>query len=147
MVDEFDKRLIEELKNLEFSDLYGSERAKSTIGLTLFHSRQKAGLTQKQVSEIFGVRQPYIAQLESGEANPTVGTVGKLLSRLGLKLVAEVEPLFPQEKQPLHNDISDTNKANILGGTRSSNNSIAETETQWKNSDALFLSSTADLKI
>jgi transcriptional regulator with XRE-family HTH domain len=92
-----EQNLNEELKDPEFAGLYGSECAKTEIGLALFHARQQANLTQKELSEKLGVRQPYIAQLESGEANPTIGALGKMLAALGLKMVIKVEPLTPQE--------------------------------------------------
>jgi transcriptional regulator with XRE-family HTH domain len=95
MVDELEKDLIEDLRDPEFSGLYGSECARSEYGLTLFHARQALHLTQKQLAEKLGVRQPYIAQLESGEANPTLGAAGKLLAALGLKMVIGLEPLSP----------------------------------------------------
>jgi HTH-type transcriptional regulator / antitoxin HipB len=98
MVDELEKDLIKDLKDPEFAGLYGSECARSEYGLTLFHARQALHLTQTQLAEKLGVRQPYIAQLESGEANPTLGAAGKLLAALGLKMVIGVEPLAPREE-------------------------------------------------
>jgi transcriptional regulator with XRE-family HTH domain len=98
MLEEWERDLIEELKDFDFAALYGADRAKSGFGLALLHARQKAKLTQKELSDKLGVRQPYIAQLESGEANPTLGAAGKMLAALGLKMVIEVEPLAPQEK-------------------------------------------------
>jgi transcriptional regulator with XRE-family HTH domain len=98
MVDELERDLIGELKDPEFAGLYGAECARSEYGLALLHARQSADVTQKELSEKLGVRQPYIAQLESGEANPTLGTAGKMLAALGLKMVISVEPLAPQER-------------------------------------------------
>jgi transcriptional regulator with XRE-family HTH domain len=97
MLEDWEKDLIEELRDPEFAALYGADRAKSGYGLALLHARQAANITQKELSEKLGVRQPYIAQLESGEANPTLGTAGKMLAALGLKMVISVEPLAPQE--------------------------------------------------
>jgi ribosome-binding protein aMBF1 (putative translation factor) len=98
LTDELERDLIEELKDFEFAGLYGAECAKSTYGWALLHARQAANVTQKELSEKLGVRQPYIAQLESGEANPTLGTAGKMLAALGLKMVITVEPLAPPGK-------------------------------------------------
>jgi len=146
MVNEIEQALIEELKDPEFAKLYGSERARSVIGLLLFHARQKAGLTQKEVSEKLGVRQPYIAQLESGEANPTIGMIGKLLARFGLELVADVESLSPQEK-PAQCGVYNTNIANLVGNIRTADYAIGAGEAQRVNTSPLNLSSTADIKL
>ena len=77
--------------------------------LTLYKARQKAKMTQKDLSVKLGLSQPYIAKLESGEANPTLGTAGKILAELGLRLVIETAPLASQpddsseeEDQPRH---------------------------------------------
>jgi ribosome-binding protein aMBF1 (putative translation factor) len=99
MADEIERDLIEELKDPEFAKAYGAECARSEFGLALFQARQKSNLTQMELAEKLGVSQPYIAQLERGEANPTLGKAGKILSALGLKMVITIEPLAPAEKE------------------------------------------------
>src|SRR3972149_2966304 len=96
MLSELDKDLIEELKNPEFAQGYGGERLKSNIGWAMLEARRKAGVTQKELAEKLGLSQPYIAKLESGEANPTLGTVGRIFAALGLQVVVETAPLAPQ---------------------------------------------------
>jgi transcriptional regulator with XRE-family HTH domain len=98
MVDELQRDLIQDLQDPEFAKSYGAECAKSEFGLALFHARQAASLTQQQLAEKMGVRQPYVAQLESGEANPTLSVAGKLLATLGLKMLINLAPLQPQEE-------------------------------------------------
>jgi len=85
--------LKEELKNPEFVKEYGSEVAKNEIGKTLFKIRKRMPLTQKQLSDKLGISQPYIAKLESGEANPTIGSVGEILAVLGFILVTDTVPM------------------------------------------------------
>src|ERR1035437_1014184 len=97
MVEEWETDLIEELKDPEFAEMYGADRAKSSFGLAIFHARQNANMTQKQLSEKLGVSQPYIAQIESGETNPTLEAAGKMLAAIGLKMVIHVESLGPRE--------------------------------------------------
>jgi transcriptional regulator with XRE-family HTH domain len=99
MVDKWKEDLINELKDPEFAEMYGAESAKSEFGLVLFHNRQAAKLTQKQLAEKLGVKQPYIAQVESGEVNLTLEAAGKMLAVLGLKMVISTEPLAPREKE------------------------------------------------
>ena len=93
MIDEWEKDLQIELEDPEFAKSYGAECATSGFGLTLLHARQKQKLTQQQLSDRLGIRQPYIAQLESGEANTTLRSAGKILASLGLKLVITTVPL------------------------------------------------------
>ena len=52
----------------------------------LIQARQEQGLTQKQLEELSGVKQPVIARMERGTSNPSVSTIMKLLAPLGKKL-------------------------------------------------------------
>jgi ribosome-binding protein aMBF1 (putative translation factor) len=101
MLDQLERDLIEELKDIEFAKSYGSECAKSEYGLVLFHARQAANLTQKELADKLGVKQPYIAQVESGETNPTLDALGRMLAVLGLKIIMNTEPIAPQEAVPV----------------------------------------------
>lgn len=48
--------------------------------------RQERGLTQKQLEEMSGVRQPVIARIETGTVTPRLRTLVRLLLPLGKKL-------------------------------------------------------------
>jgi ribosome-binding protein aMBF1 (putative translation factor) len=48
-------------------------------------ARLAAGLTQRQLAEKMGVKQPFIARLERPDAYPTVRTLQKIAKALGLK--------------------------------------------------------------
>ncbi len=53
----------------------------------LIKARQERGITQKQLEEMSGVRQPVIARLETGTTDPRLNTVMKILYSLGKTLV------------------------------------------------------------
>ena len=53
----------------------------------LIKARQERGITQKQLEEMSGVRQPVIARLETGTTDPHLNTVMKILYSLGKTLV------------------------------------------------------------
>lgn len=48
--------------------------------------RQKQGLSQQQLAERVGTRQPVISRLESGEGNPTLHLLQRVATALELKL-------------------------------------------------------------
>ena len=102
MTHTFDEYLEEELRDPEFARGFGEARAKSSFAITLGLARAKAGLTQKELANKAGVSQAYIAKLEGGEANPTLGRIGSLLAILGLSLVTDVTPLSPNADVPTH---------------------------------------------
>ena len=100
------KDLLEELKNIEFAKLYGAESAKMDFAVTLLKARENANLTQKEFAAKLGISQPYIAKLESGEANPTLGTIGSIMAMLGLRLVTNTNALSPEpEEVPANNNV------------------------------------------
>ena len=92
--------LIDRLKDPEYAKLYGAEQAKVDFAITLAKARKSADLTQKGLSEKLGISQPYVAKLEGGEANPTLGTIGSLLATLGYQLVTQTAPLSPEPILP-----------------------------------------------
>lgn len=52
----------------------------------IIRSRQEHGLTQKQLEEMSGVKQPIIARLEKGSTDPQLSTLLKVLAPLGKTL-------------------------------------------------------------
>lgn len=85
-----------ELHDPEFRKLYGTAEAKSELAVAIADARHGLGLTQEEMSKKAGVSQPYIAKLESGEANPTVGAIGSMLAILNLRLTMETASLLPK---------------------------------------------------
>ena len=72
-------------------DLFSTEEiAESNLRVALIteliQARQEQGLTQKQLEELSGVKQPVIARMERGTSTPSVSTIMKLLAPLGKKL-------------------------------------------------------------
>ena len=85
-----------ELHDPEFRKLYGTAEAKSELAVAIADARHGLGLTQEEMSKKAGVSQPYIAKLESGEANPTVGAIGSMLAILNLRLTMQTASLLPK---------------------------------------------------
>ncbi|MBR2177006.1 MAG: helix-turn-helix transcriptional regulator [Clostridia bacterium] len=53
---------------------------------TLISIREEQGISQRQLAEMIGIKQPAIARLESGRAAPNINTLKKLLAPLGYTL-------------------------------------------------------------
>ncbi len=95
MTRTFKDDLAQNLRDLEFAKGFGAARAKSNFAITLAEARRQLNLTQQQLAARLGVSQAYIAKLEGGEANPTLGTIGSLLAILGLSLTTDTTTLSP----------------------------------------------------
>ncbi len=87
--------LVYRLKNSEYAKLYGSEQVKADLAITLSKARHSLNMTQKQFADKLKLSQPYIAKLESGDANPTIGAIGAMLAAVGLSLVTHTKLLLP----------------------------------------------------
>jgi ribosome-binding protein aMBF1 (putative translation factor) len=57
----------------------------------MIEAREERGLSQRELSELSGVKQPAIARLESLRATPQIDTLFKLLHPLGYTI--EIVPL------------------------------------------------------
>jgi len=90
--------IMEEVRDLEFAKEYGEELAKINVAVTMAKARTEKGLTQEQLAERAGTSQPYIAKLESGYANPSIGAVAKILAVMGFRLVPGKDSLVPETK-------------------------------------------------
>ena len=92
--------LLKRLEDPEYAKLYGEENAKVDFAITLAKARKSLNLTQRSIAEKLGISQPYVAKLEGGEANPTLGTIGRLLATINLRLVTGTASLKPEPVQP-----------------------------------------------
>lgn len=90
------RRLSEDLQDNETRFSYGEELAKLDFAVVLGKARRSMGITQDQLAHLLGVKQPYIARLESGEANPTIGQVGKTLAAIWHRLSIGTSSLIPE---------------------------------------------------
>lgn len=84
------------LRDPDFRREYGAQTMKYDLAAALVEARQAKKLTQKGLAERIGVSQAYIAKLESGAANPTIGLVGSLLATLWLRSRFQLVPLAPR---------------------------------------------------
>ena len=67
----------------------------AVIGANVAILRKRAKLTQKQLAEACGISTPRISEFESGLANPTVETLERIASELGVT----VSRLFQKPRQ------------------------------------------------
>jgi len=90
----FKEDLEREVADLEFAQEFGAAAAKTELALTLASARRSASCTQKDLARSLGTNQSYIAKLEAGDANPTIGRIGKILATLGLRLSTKAVALI-----------------------------------------------------
>jgi DNA-binding XRE family transcriptional regulator len=76
--------------DLRLELLTPEERAETDVKIALLseiiNARMDNGLTQKQLEEISGVKQPVIARLEKGTTDPQLSTMIRILASMGKTL-------------------------------------------------------------
>jgi len=85
----FEDLLKEEIKDPEFRAEYEALEPEFAIIQAMIDARKNAGITQKQLSEITGIAQSDISKLETGVANPSLKTMQRLASGMGMQLKVE----------------------------------------------------------
>ncbi len=84
--DEFDREHFTPEEIAE-SDLHAA------LITALVQARQEKGLSQRELEALSGVKQPQIARMEKGEANPQLDTLLKVLAAMGKTLA--IVPIKP----------------------------------------------------
>ncbi|MFQ8599956.1 MAG: helix-turn-helix domain-containing protein [Oscillospiraceae bacterium] len=90
----------------EFDDLYNdpditppAERAKIEFEVALIgkliEARERRGLSQRELADLAGLKQPAIARLESMKTTPQIDTLFKILQPLGYTLA-----IIPTDNPP-----------------------------------------------
>ena len=85
--------LNEQLKNPEFKKEYDALDAEYSLIQAMLDARKAAGLTQKDLSVRTGIAQTDISKMENGNANPSLRTLQRLATGMGMKLKLEFVPL------------------------------------------------------
>jgi ribosome-binding protein aMBF1 (putative translation factor) len=74
------------LKNSAVKAEYDAFVPEYTVIKSIIANRQKRGLSQQQLAERVGTRQPVISRLERGGGNPTLNLLQRVANALDLKL-------------------------------------------------------------
>jgi transcriptional regulator with XRE-family HTH domain len=75
-----------------------SDLTARLVGKAVAEGRRKAGITQVQLAQRMGVHASYIAGLETGRRNLTVGQLGSVAQALGMRLNVGFEPVPEQQR-------------------------------------------------
>ena len=88
----FNTFLEEQKKDPEFKKEYDALEPEFAIVQAMIDARKKSGLTQKELADKTGIAQGDISKLENGSANPSLKTLRRLASGMGMRLKLEFVP-------------------------------------------------------
>ncbi len=89
----FNDYLQKKLENPVFKAEYDALEPEFAIIQAMIDARKSGGMTQKQLAEKTGIAQGDISKLENGSANPSVRTLQRLASGMGMRLKVEFIPV------------------------------------------------------
>ena len=88
----FNDFLNEQLQDEELKAEYDALEPEYAIIQAMIDARKSRGITQKELSERTGIAQGDISKLENGNGNPSVRTLQRLASAMGMSLKIEFIP-------------------------------------------------------
>ena len=89
----FRETLNDQMNNPDFRAEWESLEPERQIIRAILDGREKNNMTQKQLSEATGIGQADISRLENGTANPSLRTMKRLASGMGMRLQIELVPM------------------------------------------------------
>ena len=92
-MSDFKNYLDKQLQDKEFKEEWETLEPEFSVLQAMIEARKSAGLTQKQLAEKTGITQADISKLESGNANPSLRTLQRLASGMGMKVKIEFRPI------------------------------------------------------
>lgn len=92
MATKFNDFLSEQMNNPEIKKEYDAIAPEFAIIQAMIDARQSSGMTQKQLADKTGIAQSDICRLERGNANPSLRTLQRLASGMGMRVKIEFVP-------------------------------------------------------
>lgn len=89
----FRETLNEQLRDPEFQAEWDALEPERQIVRAMLMGRERADLTQQQLAEATGIAQADISRLENGTANPSLRTLKRLASGMGMRLKVDFVPM------------------------------------------------------
>ena len=71
---------------------YEAARIRYELGRVVRARREQLGMTQEQLAERAGLKQPAVARFEAGGTMPTIPMLERLAEALGMRLRVQLEP-------------------------------------------------------
>ena len=111
-----DEILQEELQDPEFRAEWERTALARAVALAIVRYRGDHGLSQRDLAERLGMKQPQVARLELGEVNPSMETLMRVSGQLGIEFTTDVRPAGTT----VHNVTKRAQANNLVGSVRTS---------------------------
>ena len=95
-----DDVLAQELEDPEFREQWERTALARWIAVEVSHYRAVHSLSQRELADQLGMKQPQIARIETSEHNPSLDTLARLATGLDLELLIDIRPQGRDAKLP-----------------------------------------------
>jgi transcriptional regulator with XRE-family HTH domain len=85
------------------------------VAVAIVGFRAEHDLSQRELADRLGMKQPQVARLELGEVNPSIETLMKISAQLGIEFTIDVRPAGT----PVHNITKRAQTQNVVGTSTS----------------------------
>src|SRR5260370_25227130 len=72
------------------------------VAVAIVSYRAEYDLSQRDLAQRLGMKQPQVARLELGEVNPSMDTLMRISSRLGIEFTIDIRRAGPPAPNPSH---------------------------------------------
>lgn len=80
------------MRDLDYRREHERTRLANDVAIKVIKYRVSHGLSQAALGRLLGMRQPHVARLESGDHEPSLSTLARLSTALGLDFSVTVKP-------------------------------------------------------
>ena len=110
-----DELIAEQLRtDPEFRAEWERTALARAVAVAIVRHRGEHDLSQRDLAELLGMKQPQVARLERGEINPSVASLMRISSRLGIEFTIDVRPAG----EPARNVTKRAQSENVVGSVR-----------------------------
>jgi transcriptional regulator with XRE-family HTH domain len=88
-----DELIAEQLRtDPEFRAEWERTALARAVAVAIVRYRTKRGISQRELADLLGMKQPQVARLELGEVNPSIDTLVRISAKLGIEFTIDVRP-------------------------------------------------------
>ena len=110
-----DELIAEQLRSdPEFRAEWERTALARAVAVAIVRYRSEHDLSQRELAERLGMKQPQVARLELGEVNPGMETLMRVSGQLGIEFTIDVRPAGT----PVHNVTERAQANNLVGSFR-----------------------------
>jgi transcriptional regulator with XRE-family HTH domain len=111
-----DELIAEQLRtDPEFRAVWERTALARAVAVAIVRYRVEHDVSQRELAKRLGMKQPQVARLELGEVNPSIDTLMRVSSRLGIEFTIDVRPAGA----PARNVTKRAQAVDLVGTSRS----------------------------